>query len=44
MALSNLSKDKMLTVENLIYSFNYLYKKDMVLVNLLGNFLKNLAL
>jgi hypothetical protein len=44
MALSNLSKDKMLMVENLICSFNSLYKQDLTLVNLLGNFLEILLL
>lgn len=36
MALSNLSEDKMLTVKDLTDSYNILYKKDMVLVHLLG--------
>ncbi|XP_060851323.1 origin recognition complex subunit 4 isoform X2 [Rhopalosiphum padi] len=36
MALSNLSKDKMLTVEDLTNSYTTLFKKDMILVNLLG--------
>ncbi|XP_026805562.1 origin recognition complex subunit 4 [Rhopalosiphum maidis] len=36
MALSNISKDKMLTVEDLTNSYTTLFKKDMILVNLLG--------
>jgi len=36
MALSNLSKDKMLNVKDLIDSYTTLYKRDMILVNLLG--------
>lgn len=36
MAISNLSKDKMLTVEDLTNSYMVMYKKDMILVNLLG--------
>jgi len=36
MALSNLSKDKMLNIKDLIDSYTTLYKKDMILVNLLG--------
>lgn len=40
MALSNLSKDKLLAIEDLSNSYSTLYKKDMVLINLLG---KNLS-
>lgn len=40
MSLSNLSNDKMLTFENLTSSYTKLYKKDMVLVNLLGKTLE----
>lgn len=40
MALSNLSKDKLLDVEDLFSSYTTLYQKDMVLINLLG---KNLS-
>lgn len=36
MALSNVSKDKMLSIENLTNSYTTLYKKDIILVNLLG--------
>lgn len=36
MALSNLSEGTMLTVKDLTDSYNTLYKKDMILVNLLG--------
>lgn len=36
MALSNLSNDKMLTVEDLTNSYVSFFKKDMILVNLLG--------
>jgi len=38
MALSNLSDDKILTVENLTNSYTTLCKKDLILVNLLGNY------
>jgi len=38
MALSNLSNDKILTVENLTNTYTTLFKKDMILVNLLGNY------
>jgi len=37
MALSNVSKDKMITVEDLTNTYATLFKKDMILVNLLGN-------
>lgn len=36
MALSRKSKDKMLTVKDLIDSHTMLYKKDMIIVDLLG--------
>ncbi|XP_025190566.1 origin recognition complex subunit 4 [Melanaphis sacchari] len=36
MAISNLSKDEMLTVENFTNSYSTLFKKDITLVNLLG--------
>lgn len=38
MALSNLSKDKLLTVEDLTNSYTTLFNKDMTLVNLLGKY------
>lgn len=38
MALSNLSNDKILTVENLTNTYSTFFKKDMILVNLLGNY------
>lgn len=41
MALSNVSKDKMLSIENLTNSYTTLYKKDIILVNLLGKNLDN---
>lgn len=37
MALSNVSKDKMITVEDLTNTYTTLFNKDMILVNLLGN-------
>lgn len=40
MALTNLSKDKLLAIEDLSDSYSTLFKKDMVLTNLLG---KNLS-
>ncbi|XP_015366640.1 PREDICTED: origin recognition complex subunit 4 isoform X2 [Diuraphis noxia] len=36
MSLSNLSNDRILTVENLTNTYSTLFKKDMILVNLLG--------
>lgn len=36
MALSNLPKERVLNVKDLISSYITLYKKDMVLVNLVG--------
>lgn len=36
MALSNLSEDEMLTVKSLTDSYNALYKKDVILVHLVG--------
>lgn len=36
MALTNLSKDKLLAIEDLSNSYFTLFKKDMVLINLLG--------
>jgi len=38
MALSNLSNDLILTVENLTNNYTTLFKKDMILVNLLGKY------
>lgn len=41
MALSNLSNDLILTVDNLINNYTTLFKKDMILVNLLGKYFNN---
>jgi len=37
MALSNVPKDKMITVEDLTNTYATLFNKDMIIVNLLGN-------
>lgn len=36
MALSNISKYKFLTPEDLIHSYDALYKRDIILTDLLG--------
>jgi len=38
MALSNLSNDLILTVENFTNNYTTLFKKDMILVHLLGKY------